>query len=169
VKRCSTTAGAGMARVLLPIGMLLLFATSGGPAWAEVMPLRSFAALMEALLGGHSVKVVAHYGKCEMTVDGQKKKAPEAIGGLTIEAFEYFAAQSIRNPKAFVVFSAAHLINHKGYIYNYGKFRVFEDGRVEILAQYAKPVTYRVIMEQTFTTVINNGINDGGVFFFRQK
>ncbi len=149
--------------------MLVLVFSGLAPLRAEVVPLRSFDEVKEALIQGYPVRVVAHYGKCRLVLDGKETKAPDAIGGMPVTTFEYFAANSVRNPQAFLAFSAASLINHKGYIYNYGKFKIFADNRVEITAQYAKPVTFRVIMDETFHTVINNGTNDGAVYFFCDK
>jgi hypothetical protein len=148
---------------------LFLVVLLGSPVLAEVVPLHSFAEVKEALTSGFPVRVVAHYGKCKLVSDGKEEKAPDAIGGMPVETFEFFARQSVRNPKAFLVFSTANLINYKGYIYNYGKFKIYEDNRVEITAQYAKPVTFRVIMDETFSSVINDGRNDGAVFFFCQR
>lgn len=133
---------------------------------ARPVQLKSFDELMSALKAGYQVRTVIHYARCKLVCDGKETKAPDAIGGTDIQTFEYFARNSIRNPQAFLAFSHASLINLKGYIYNYAKFKVFEDNRVEMTAQYAKPVTFRLIMDETFKTVINNRENDGAVYFY---
>ncbi len=150
-------------------GLVLGMGLAVSPAGAEVVQLRSFGELMDALKAGFPVRVVAHYGKCKLICDGKETPAPDAIGGMDVGTFEYFAPMAVGNPNAFVVFSTASLIHHKGYIYNYGKFKVYEDGRVEITAQYAKPVTFRVIMDELFTGVINDGHNDGAIYFYARR
>lgn len=133
---------------------------------ARPVQLKSFNELMSALKNGYEVRLVIHYGKCRLVSDGKEIKAPDAIGGTRIETFEYFAKNSIRNAKAYVVFSHASLINYKGYIYNYAKFKIYEDNTVEMLAQYAKPLSYRILMDETFHSQINDRTNDGAVYLF---
>lgn len=133
---------------------------------ANTVQLRNFTELMSALKLGHKVRTVIHYGKCKMISGGEEKKAPDAIGGLEINPFEYFSRNSVKNPLAFVVFSHTSLINYKGYIYNYAKFKIYEDNRVEVTAQYAKTLSYRVIMDETFHTVINDKTGNGALFLY---
>jgi hypothetical protein len=88
---------------------------------------------------------------------------------MTISTFEYFTKGSIRNEKAFIAFSEQVLISHKryGYVFNYVKFRVYEDDKVEIIARYLRPNDFEVVMDETFYCEINNDANDGGVFFYK--
>jgi len=89
---------------------------------------------MDALNNGESVRAVIHYGKCELIVDSVAVEAPDAIGGMEFQTFEYFAKMSIRNNKAYVTTSETVLIGHPyyGYVYNYAKLRIYEDNSVEI-------------------------------------
>ena len=153
-----------MKRMLLLAVLVMLLVPC---AHAENERLCSFEELKQALFNGEEVRAVIHYGRCTMTVDGKEAPAPDAVGGLPIEVFEYFAPGSVKNDQAYLVFSAGTYINFRGYKYNYVKFKVFEDNRVEVTAQYAKPVTFRVLMDETFTTTIANGRNQGALMLFR--
>ena len=134
---------------------------------AEVDQIYTFAELKETLFQGEEVRAVIHYGDCKMIIDGKEHPAPKSVGGLPIDIFEYFERGSVRNKKAYLVFSGGSYINLKGFKFNYAKFKIYEDNRVEVTAQYAKPVTFRVVMDETFTTVINNGKNKGALFLYR--
>jgi len=133
---------------------------------AKPTQLKNFVDLMEALRAGREVKVVAEYGKCKLISGNEEKVAPNAIGGMGIDVWEYFAPMSIGNPTAFVVFSQTKLINYGGYIYNYGKFRVGDDNKVKITAQYANANDFNIEMDENFFTEINDGKNEGAVYFY---
>jgi hypothetical protein len=133
---------------------------------AETKQLNDFEDLMDSLLQGEQVRVVIYYGECKLMIDGQEVDAPEAIGGMEIDTFEYFAPGSVGNEIAYVVFSKSKLINLGGYLYNYAKLRVYADGKVEITAQYADPQTYEISMDETFISEINNKKNKGAVYFY---
>jgi hypothetical protein len=74
----------------------------------------------------------------------------------------------IRNPKAYVAFSETVLIAHPrhGHVYNYVRFRVYEDSVVEITARYLLPTDFKIVMDETFTGRISNGRDKEGVSFF---
>ena len=160
-----------MKRFLPAFVLLVMLIASVLPARAETRRLENFEALMAALKQGESVRVVIDYGRCRLMMDGKPADAPKAIGGMAIEVFEYFAPKAVGNPKAFVVFSETSLINHpkRGFVQNYVKFKVREDDSVEVTAQYIKPVTMRIVMDETFTSVIDDAKNQGAVSFFAQK
>lgn len=153
-----------MRRVLPLIVSCLLVAT----AQAAPRPLESFDALMDALRGGHTVRVVADYGRCELIIDNEPDQAPDAVGGMTIYAWEWFARGAVRNELAFVAFSHASLIEHprQGMVTNHVKFKVHEDGRVVISARYLDPVTFEETMfEKLFTTIARG--DEGAARFYR--
>jgi len=104
-------------------------------AVAQPKALKNFDELMAALNAGYNVKVVIHYGKCKLVTDnGVQDKSPDAIGGMTIDTYEYFAPKAVcGNENASVVFSENKLIKNpkgKGFVYNYAKFRVEPTGKV---------------------------------------
>jgi len=137
-------------------------------AQAAPVPLESFGALMDALRGGHTVRVVADYGSCELIIDNEPDLAPDAVGGMTIDAWEWFARGAVRNELAFVAFSHASLIEHprQGMVTNHVKFKVHEDGRVVISARYLDPVTFEETMFEKLFTSIARG-DQGAARFFR--
>jgi hypothetical protein len=137
---------------------------------AKTEQLNNFEELMNALKNGEQVRMIVYYGQCQLISDNEvQERSPDAIGGMNIDVFEYFAPLSIGNPEAFVVFSQTKLINLRGYVYNYAKVKVSEDNEVKITAQYVEPDEFEIEMDENFFSVINNGKNDGAVYFYRLK
>jgi hypothetical protein len=87
---------------------------------------------------------------------------------MEIKSFEYFAAKTIGNEKAFLASSETLLIHHSryGYVFNYVKIRIFENNQTEVFARYLDPVSYEVKMDDVFYSEINNGKNEGGLFCY---
>lgn len=135
--------------------------------------LNSFEELMASLNSGKQVKMVMHYAKCQLISDNEiEDKVPEAIGGMTIDVYEYFEKGAVRNDQAFVVFSESKLIQYpkgEGYVYNYVKVKITADNKVKITAEYLNPVNFSVMMTENFFTSINDGKNEGGVFLFAEE
>jgi hypothetical protein len=131
--------------------------------------LNSFEELMASLNSGKQVKMVMHYAKCQLISDNEiEDKVPDAIGGMTIDVYEYFEKGAVRNNQAFVVFSESKLIQYpkgEGYVYNYVKVKITAN-KVKITAEYLNPVNFSVMMTENFFTSINDGKNEGGVFLF---
>lgn len=137
---------------------------------AKTEQLKNFEELMNSLKNGEQVRMIVYYGQCQLISDNEvQERSPDAIGGMNIDVFEYFAPLSIGNPEAFVVFSQTKLINLRGYVYNYAKVKVSEDNEVKITAQYVEPDEFEIEMDENFFSVINNGKNDGAVYFYRLK
>lgn len=128
--------------------------------------VKSFEDLMSALQKGKDIKVVVEYGKCQLISGNEEKTAPNAIGGMPVDVWEYFAPMSIGNPEAFVVFSQAKLINYGGFIYNYAKIKIYEDGRAKITAQYTTAEEFELEMDENFFTTINDGKNEGALYIY---
>jgi hypothetical protein len=148
---------------------VLLFLFLTGSTFSQTMQLTSFKSFFESLTSGEDVNAVVHYAKCKLVIDGEETPAPDAIGGMKLIPYEYFARMSVRNEKAYVTASETRLIAHRsyGYVLNYVKIRIFEDDSIEIIARYLAPNTYEVKMDETFNATINNGSNDGAVYLYR--
>ena len=133
-------------------------------------PVKDFESLMDILKKGEEVRVVIHYEKCQLISDNEiQNYSPNAIGGMEISTFEYFAPMSIGNEKAFVVTSTSHLIANPigdGYVYNYVKIKISDDNKVKITARYLHSQTHEEVMTENFFTVINDGKNEGGIMIF---
>jgi len=133
-------------------------------------PLKSFDELMIALREGKRVSVVIEYKKCQLISDNEiDEKVPDAIGGMEISTWEYFAKNAIRNDKAFVVTSESKLIERpreEGYVYNYVKLKVSDDNKVKVTARYLDAKTFEVYMDENFFGVIDDGKNEGGARFY---
>jgi hypothetical protein len=144
-----------------------------GTVFSQPKQLKNFDELLTALNRGENVRTIIHYAKCTLIWDNEvQEKSPDAISGLNIETYEYFARKAVRNnEEAFLVFSTNHFIQNpkgKGYVYNYGKIRVDENDSIKITVSYVEPITLEETMTEKFFTTINNGKNDGGVFFYLQ-
>ncbi len=60
------------------------------------MPLTTTAEILAALTAGREVRAVFHYKNMTLVDDkGQTVAAPDAIGGMRLDTFEYFARGSI--------------------------------------------------------------------------
>lgn len=155
-----------MKKTIIAVIMISVLATLFG----ATVQLNNFKEIMDALKSGEQVRVVVHYGECQLISNNEiKDSAPNAIGGMNVDIFEYFAPLSIGNPKGFVVFSHTALINYGGYIYNYAKFKVSDDNKVKITAQYANPITFEIEMDENFFSEVNDGKNEGAVYFYKLK
>ena len=152
----------------------LAFVFIGIASIAQPKQIKSFDNLMDALNRGERVRCVIHYAKCTLIRNNElQDKSPEAVSGLDIDTYEYFARHVVRgNEKAFLVFSANHFIQNpigRGYVYNYGKVRIDEEGKIIITVTYVEPLTLEETMNQKFYTDINDGKNNGGVYFYLQR
>ncbi len=145
--------------------LLALIATT---ALAGPRQLEDFTALMDALRTGHAVRVVADYGRCDLIADNEPEESPEAVGGMTVDTWEWFAKGAVYNELEFVVFSHASIIEHprQGMVTNHVKFKVYEDGKVVISARYLKGPEFEETMFEKFFTTIAHG-EEGAAAFFR--
>ena len=140
-----------------------------GMLMAKNQKLESFDQVMDALKQGKVVHAVFYYKDCQLISDNEiEEKSVDAIGGMKIDTWEYFAKGSIRNKEAFVVTSATKLIANpmgKGYVYNYVKLKIYESGKVKITANYVDSVTHEETMTENFFTEINAGEKGAAHFF----
>lgn len=124
-------------------------------------PINNFEELMTGLKSGKEIRLVIHYKDCKLISGNRiREKSPDAIGGMKIDTWEYFAPKSIGNQKAFVATSVSKLIANplgKGYVFNYVKVRIFEDNEVEITARYIDAQTIETTMDESFYSTIYNG------------
>ncbi len=152
--------------------LLCIFAILSFSAFSQKQ-LTSFEQIIDALKSGKQVKVVIFYADCQLISDNKiEEKSPNAIGGMDINTYEYFAKGAVYNKLAFLVASKTKLIENpigKGYVYNYVKIKISEDNNVRIIARYLNPKNYVEIMDESFYTQINNTKNDGAAFFYTKK
>ncbi len=141
-----------------------------GALHAEMIQITTFADMLEALEGGSTVRVIIHYAECELISDNEVKSySPNAIGGMDLDVFEYFAPMMMGNPNGFIVCSESKLIDNpigEGYVYNYVKIRISDDNKVKLTARYLDTQDYSEIMDEAFHSIINDGKNEGAVFLY---
>jgi len=156
--------------MLKKVAIIALVLSLSAVATAGGRQVKNFNRLMQCLIMGFEVKFVVHYVKCDLEVDGiLTDEKIDAIGGMSIDVFEFFARGVVNNEESFVVFSESKLIENpigEGFVFNYVKVKVYESNRVLITAKYLDAITLEEIMGETFHTHIDNGKNDGGVFLF---
>ena len=137
---------------------------------SQAQQLTSFNDLMDALKSGKDVGAVMQYVKFKMISDNEEQeKIPDAIGGMDLSTWEYFAPNAVKNKEAFVVFSETKLIQNPkgdGFVYNYVKLRIEASTKVKITARYVDPKTFDIKMDENFFGNINDGKNEGGLFLY---
>jgi len=140
-----------IARLKLAAALILLISQT---VLSQSERIESFSGLMENLNNGESVRVVIDYAKCDWGPETDSaEETPSAITGMEIDTYEYFEVGVARNSDPFLVFSTSKLIENpigKGFVYNYGKIRVYHDNSVIVTAKYVKPESYKVIMDESF-------------------
>lgn len=144
-----------------------LLATVKAQADAPVR-LPTFGTLMQALKAGKTVKGVYTYSRCFIRSEDPAtpaEPAPNAIGGNTFVTWEFFEKGMMGNANGFVSTSETVLITHRryGYIYNYGRSKIFDNGNVELLIEYLDPKTFEVKMHEVIDCKMSPG---GGAAFF---
>ncbi len=148
---------------ILPFLLLLI---SGSQA--EPKQLTNFVQILDALNSGYRVNAVFHYKDCKLISDSVETKAPDAIGGMDVLPFEYFAPGVI-GKRAFISSSETVMIylgGGGGYFYNYVKLRVYDDNTVEITARYLTTDKLEVKMDEKFSGEINDGTNGKPIYFY---
>ena len=145
-----------------------LVLVAAGRAEAQPKPLKTAAEILAALSSGGQVRAVLHYKDMALVDEkGEAQKSPDAIGGMDLGTYEYFAAGAVGNKEGYIAAAHTQLIRHPryGYVLNYVKLSVYDSGTVKIVAQYLSPTTYEVKMDETFTTVADGTTKGAAVFF----
>jgi hypothetical protein len=141
---------------------------------AEPTRITRFDDLMAALKSGKTVRGVYDYSKCTIRSEDPNtpsEPGPSAIGGNTFATWEFFAKGMMGNANGFVSTSETVLITHRryGYVYNYGRTKVLDDGRVEMLIEYLDAKTMEVKMHEIIDCKMSDGLTDNfGAQFFAQ-
>lgn len=144
-------------RIVLATGLIIIF---GLTLFAQDNQLNTLDDVMKTLESGKLVRVVFYYKKCQLISENKiETKVPDAIGGMTLDTFEYFAAMSIGNKEAYLSASESVLINHpsQGVVYNYAKVRIYASGEIRLVVQYLDPKTFEIKMDESFYTRIGEG------------
>lgn len=157
-----------MKKISILLTLMLLFS---GTIVAQTQ-IKNFDELMKALKNGKEEKAVFHYGQYQLISDNEiSKDSINAIGGMPVSTWEYFAPGAVYNKKAFLVASESRLISNpkadKGFVHNYVKMKAYDDNSVKITAKYINPQTFEETMSENFFGEINNGLNKGGIYLYK--
>ena len=148
---------------------LVLLALVAGLS-ARPAQLKNFVELLNALQHGEEVSMVAHYGRATLMLDGQEGgPSPDATGGMKLDTWEYFAPMIMGNPMGFISFGECKLIENplgEGYVYNYVRVRVMDNGTVEVTARYLNATTFEAQMDETYVGKMSIGGNDQSPYLF---
>lgn len=138
---------------------------------AQSEELTSFDEIMTTLKDGKQIQAVFYYNDCKLISDNEvEEKSVDAIGGMLVNTWEYFAEGAVRNKEAFVVSSSYQLIANplgEGYVYNYVKLKITAEGKVKITANYVDSITFEEIMTENFFTTVFDGKNGAAHFFVK--
>lgn len=158
-----------MKNKIIPALLFVLFLSVS--LFGENIQVINFNELLEALKEGRQVRVIIHYKNTRLISDNEEMESPDAIGGMELKTFEYFARMSVHNPKAMIVVSETVLIGHPryGHVYNYVRIRFYEDNEVQITAKYLTVDDYKTVMDEKFYGVVNDGKNSAGVYLYKLK
>jgi hypothetical protein len=146
-------------------------AGGGGPSCAPVtcvapgpQLITTYADLFATLKSGARVRTVLDYSKCQL----EGNPAPNAIGAMNLDTFEWFGPKVVGNPKAYIAASESHLVKMpSAFIYNYVRLRISEDEKVAVEVKYVDPVTFAVTVDELIECEINDGTNDRGASFYK--
>lgn len=145
------------------IVFLLCFLLACMPAFAQTERVSDFNDFLSALNKGSYVRVVINYARCSRPAGKSGITGTvDAITGMDIDTYEYFAAGAIHNKNAYVVFSVSKLIQNphgKGFVYNYGKVRINDDNTAVITVKYIHPKSFKVLMDESYNGNLNEGIS----------
>ncbi|NVO21297.1 MAG: hypothetical protein HXX13_16470 [Bacteroidetes bacterium] len=145
---------------------LLLFLT----LTVSAQQVNNFDELMVQLKAGKKVHAVFQYAKFKLISDNEEQeKVPDAVGGMDLSTWEYFAPNSVKNKDAFIVFSDSKLIKNPkgdGFVYDYVKVKISSDNKVKVTAEYLDASTYAEKMDENFFGVVNDGKNEGGLLLY---
>ncbi|MBL8087067.1 MAG: hypothetical protein JNM85_03225 [Chthonomonas sp.] len=156
-----------MAPKRLLLSLVLTFALAV-MAFAAPKRVSTYADLVKALESGNQVRIVAEYAKTKLIMDGKEEAAPNATGGTQMESWERFGRELSRDKREWISTSHTVLISHPryGHVYNYVRFRIYEDGNVEVTARYLTVDKYEVVMDEKFMGKISTGKDKEGIHFF---
>ena len=143
----------------------------GRSGWSQTTRIIGFDNLMRSLNAGERIRVVIHYALCKWPAEQKDQSpVPDAIAGMDIDTYEFFAPGAAHNKNAFVVFANAKLIQNpigKGFVYNYGKVRINADNSVMVTVKYINPKNYKALMDESFIGKLNDGSNNEGIDLFK--
>lgn len=157
--------------VLVLLVVIMLFPGMLDTLAAKPAQLKNFTGILESFKWGSTVKVVIHYQQCKLISENEEQESvPDAVGGMTMDSFEYFAPGSIRNKNGYISASKTVLINHPRYgvVLNYAKIRINDNQQIQVVVQYLDPRTYEIKMDESFYTMINDGKNKGAAYFYSE-
>ncbi|MFO0757045.1 MAG: hypothetical protein U0359_11180 [Byssovorax sp.] len=126
--------------------------------------LTTYADVLATLKGGGHARVVLDYAKCSL----DNSPGPNALGAMSLDTFEWFGAKVVGNPKEYFAASETKLIRlQSGFVNDYVRIRVFEDGSVDVEVKYVNPQTFAITVDELFKCKISDEKNALGATFFK--
>jgi hypothetical protein len=133
-------------------------AAAGGLQKGTVV--KTFAHLQTVLEAGKSIRIVNRYRRCveKDPKTGETRPGADAIGGMIIDAWEYFGIGVNGNDAPYIIGSRDWLGLIRGTFYReYAKIRFHSDGRVEIVIKWVNAKSGDVTDVHDLTCKIDDG------------
>lgn len=142
-----------------------------GTSQAQTVKLTSFQELKKALEAGQTLKVVIHFANCHaIGADKKTEASPGIVSGFTIGSFDFFPKNSARNSKGFISLASGYMnetLPGKGYMHNFLRLKIFEDGKVAITTSQINPLTFENDSWELYDAQMFNGeMNQAGVYIY---
>ncbi len=129
----------------IKVVLLTIFWSLSALGFASPTSLNKFSDLLEALLEGYRVRVVARLEQCSLVYSNPEPKQPsdawkEVIGGMEIESFNKYSITENGKAKEFIATSLSLLVEHRtlGMVFNrvFFKFINNKDNTIEFESSF---------------------------------
>ena len=157
-----------MTFIILTFMLFLVFLTitySYGLFDGSLEKTNKFSEIKSSLISGNKLRMVIHFNKMDMFVNGSKVKGPNTVSGIEVNNFEFFNSTSTgKKSTSFLTITNTQLVNHQvfGVVNNIMKANFFHNNTLEIQVTYSSLNNLKVLSQETF----NSSLSLGSVYFF---
>ncbi|CAF1004043.1 unnamed protein product [Brachionus calyciflorus] len=125
----------------------------------ESRSLLKYEEVKQALNNGHKLRIVMDYKDMNFYFNDTLTPSPDEKSGFDLNDYQYFARNAIGNPKEFIITSFTIMVVHPRYgpIFDYGKIRMYEDEKFELIVYFLNAADYKVIEYKSFNTTLDAG------------
>lgn len=126
---------------------------------SESRSLLSYDEVKDALNNGNKLRIIMDYKGMNFYFNNTVEPSPDEKSGFDLNDYQYFARMAIGNPLEFIITSFTILVVHPTYgpIYDYGKIRMYENGKFELIVYFLNAADYKIIEYKSFNTTIDAG------------
>lgn len=126
---------------------------------SESRSLLNYDDVKNALNDGNKLRIVMNYKGMNFYFNNTMEPSPDEKSGFDLNDYQYFARMAIGNPLEFIITSFSILVVHPTYgpIFDYGKIRMYETGKFELIVYFLNASNYNVIEYKSFNTTLDSG------------